>query len=222
AVCRALRRDHRTRHIPIMILTGQSGREEESYGLNIGADEYMSKPFDVRTLKARAAALLRRSQASVGLNPLTLLPGNRAIRNETERRLRQGTRFSFTYVDIRHFKSLNDAWGFSWGDRVILAAAELLCRTSAGLDADGGFVGHIGGDDFVLVTNDRVDESTLRRRFDELMRSLEAEAGCQACDPRIGLSLGQVCCDPGCFPDYEELSQDASRAKEEAKEANIQ
>lgn len=216
-VCTELRRDPRTRHVPVIMLTGRAGGTDEMYGLNMGADDYIAKPFDPRRLKARAAALLRRNRVRVDLNPLTLLPGNRAIEVEAEARLREGKRFVFTYVDIRRFKAFNDTWGCSWGDQVILHVAQTLCDVADSPGMKGGFVGHVGGDDFVLMTEEPVDPDAVRAAFRGRMQVLRERLGPAASPLDIDLTVDPVTCEPGKFRDFKELSVAAARAKESGK-----
>lgn len=87
-------------------------------------------------------------QAAKHSNPLTLLPGNGAIRSCIERLLATKRRFLVAYLDLDAFKPYNDVYGYAQGDQVILSLAALLKSTfSPRLD----FVGHVGGDDFVVV-----------------------------------------------------------------------
>jgi len=211
-VCAALRRDYRTRHIPIIFLTGGAGPAKEVYGLNIGADDYVSKPFDAESLKARIVAMLHRSKMSLGLNPLTRLPGNRVIRMEAESRLRSGRPFTLVYADIRHFKKFNDACGFSLGDEVILEAGRLLREVAQAPGVDA-FIGHIGGDDFVLISDRPVDLRSLAALFEHRVALLPGTKG----GPRIDLTLAELQCEAGVYRNYDELALAATRVKEELR-----
>lgn len=213
-VCSALRRDHRTRHIPIIIMTGRAAPNDMLFGLNIGADDYICKPFDMDNFKARASTLLRRSLGRIGINPLTLLPGNREIRREAEGRLRSGRTFGFAYVDMRRFKEFNDRMGFSWGDRIILELAALLRETAQAPGETHGFAGHIGGDDFVLMSSRPLDCEELSLRFQERLARIAKAEGLDADSIAISLAIGQVWCVPGKYGDFDQLAQDVSRQKE--------
>ncbi|OGR59881.1 MAG: hypothetical protein A2X36_13615 [Elusimicrobia bacterium GWA2_69_24] len=216
-VCSALRRDHRTRHIPIILLTARAAPNDVLFGLNIGADDYICKPFDIANFKARASTLLRRSLGRIGVNPLTLLPGNREIRREAEARLRSGRAFGFAYVDMRRFKEFNDRMGFSWGDRIILELAALLRETAQTPGETRGFAGHIGGDDFVLMSARPIDGEELSFKFQERLAGIAKAEGLDADSIAISLSIGQVWCVPGSYGDFDRLAQDVSRRKELSK-----
>ena len=150
-VLRELRGNSQTRMIPVIMVTGFGAVSDEVGGLEMGADDYITKPFATAELKARVAAALRRNRLALAANPLTRLPGSPMIEDEVNRRIREGTPFAFLYADINHFKSYNDAYGYARGDRVIRETADMLLE-SLRLEGGGGFVGHIGGDDFVIIT----------------------------------------------------------------------
>ncbi|CCQ11059.1 diguanylate cyclase/phosphodiesterase (GGDEF & EAL domains) with PAS/PAC sensor(s) [Pseudoalteromonas luteoviolacea B = ATCC 29581] len=81
-------------------------------------------------------------------NPLTMLPGNVAINEAIEQRLRMQSEFSLAYIDLNHFKQFNDLYGYASGDSVIKLLADVIVQECA---LSNGFVGHIGGDDFMVV-----------------------------------------------------------------------
>jgi GGDEF domain-containing protein len=118
--------------------------------LRAGADDYVTKPFDLEELAARVQTALRRSRTLGGLNPLSGLPGNTAIYEEITSRLRTGEHFACLYLDIDNFKSFNDRYGFTRGDTLISELAEAIFGGVAGSGEDA-FLGHIGGDDFVVL-----------------------------------------------------------------------
>lgn len=81
-------------------------------------------------------------------NPLTQLPGNVPLYEWVDHLLMQKKEFVVAYCDINHFKPFNDAFGYGAGDEVILLLSRILCAT---IDPQQDFVGHVGGDDFILV-----------------------------------------------------------------------
>jgi PleD family two-component response regulator len=148
AVCREIKSDLRIAHLPVLILTAQSDIEDRLRGFDAGADDYLHKPFDPRELLARVSALLRLAQRGLDRNPTTGLPGGEAIHHEIERRRGEGKPFAVCYFDLDHFKPFADHFGFAVADAAIRAAGEAV--TGVGGEA-GAFVGHVGGDDFVLL-----------------------------------------------------------------------
>lgn len=163
-------------------------------------------------------------------NPLTQLPGNLPIQNELERRLSTGKAFSLVYFDVNHFKPLNDVLGYRTGDRVIKSLASLL--SSCFSDSDD-FVGHIGGDDFVVVSR----MSDIERRCSHCLKQFSQRvkdyfppdvveqgyietydrSGTMATFPLTSLSAGIVFVDSKTQESVETLANDASHAKLKAK-----
>jgi diguanylate cyclase (GGDEF)-like protein len=172
---RVLRADARTSHIPVVLLTARAQREDTLQGLDAGADDYITKPFDGEVLVARLHAALRRADQQRSLNPLTGLPGNERILSELDCRLGDGTPFAMLYADLDQFKPFNDLYGFLRGDEAIRAVADLLRQVARDLGDADTFVGHVGGDDFVVVLAPELAEAVageICRRFDDLAPTL--------------------------------------------------
>ncbi len=151
-VCEALKKDLLLRHIPIIMLTGQGAITEKVRGLDAGADDYIVKPFEPRELLARVRMILRRTAQGLEANPLTRLPGNVSIHQELQDRLADRQPFAVLYLDLDKFKAFNDRYGFERGDEAIHKTAQILLGTVKRLGNPDDFIGHIGGDDFVIVT----------------------------------------------------------------------
>lgn len=154
----------------VIVLTARSLPTDRIAGLEIGADDYIAKPFDLGELLARVRAVLQRGQALRDLSPLTGLPGNFRITQELERRVGAKQQFGLIHADLDNFKAYNDHYGFMRGDGVIKFTAHALLETKAELNDNDVFVGHIGGDDFVIMLNPDQAEpfcKTLIRIFDE-------------------------------------------------------
>jgi PleD family two-component response regulator len=175
-----LRADFRTAFVPVVFLTAKSLVGDKVGHLLGGADDYIVKPFDPQELVARVEVALRRSAALRGLNPLSGLPGNTVIAEELTRRLSEGTPFACLYVDLDNFKAYNDAYGFSRGDDVIRMLGNELLVALERHPTPGRFVGHVGGDDFVVLTPPDQAEEVAKEivgRFDkEILGFYEEEA----------------------------------------------
>ncbi|MBN3039420.1 MAG: response regulator [Candidatus Omnitrophica bacterium] len=158
-VCQKLKKDILLRHLPVILLTGKGDVKDKVKGLDAGADDYIVKPFDPQELLARIRMTLRRSEIDLDAAPLTRLPGNVSIFNEIDRRIKSGEQFAVAYVDLDKFKIFNDKYGFAWGDRIIQETARVLIKAVEEKGTSDDFIGHIGGDDFVIVTEtNKVDQ----------------------------------------------------------------
>lgn len=159
-VCQRLRADNRTKHMSVIMLTAKSLSADKVVGLTAGADDYMIKPFDPIELVARVKSALRRSQEMRGLNPLTRLPGNVEVQDQVARRVSQAQPFAILYIDLDNFKAFNDHYGFLRGDEAIKLLARCASTAIEEKTPPGSFLGHIGGDDFIMVTSPEAAEPT--------------------------------------------------------------
>lgn len=150
-VCRALRADPRTSHCAIIMLTAKTLSADKVEGFSSGADDYVAKPFDPPELVARVKSTVRRRREMRETSPLTGLPGNFAISRELEIRIQENPQdFAVIHADLDTFKSYNDHYGFVRGDQAIQFTAGLL-RDAIPQKKRSTFLGHIGGDDFVIL-----------------------------------------------------------------------
>ena len=152
-ICKNLRKDPLLLYLPILILTGKGEVDDKVKGLEAGADDYMVKPFSPQELIARINMLIRRSNINLDANPLTRLPGNASINNELQERLKRKEKFAVLYIDLDKFKALNDYYGFERGDQLIKETARITISAVQEKGTVKDFIGHIGGDDFVVITH---------------------------------------------------------------------
>ena len=177
-LCEQLKQDTLLRHVPILMLTGKREVQDKVDGINAGADDYLIKPFEPKELLARVHMALRRTSRDLDANPLTKLPGNRSIHQELERRLAASKSIAVCYIDLDRFKAFNDHYGFKLGDEVIQRTAAVLLNAVNTAGSPQDFVGHIGGDDFIVITTaDRADQlcETIIREFDAMVPQLYNE-----------------------------------------------
>ncbi|MGF1665898.1 MAG: response regulator [Acidimicrobiia bacterium] len=154
----------------IVLLTARGLTEDRVKGLELGADDYITKPFDVVEMLARVKAVLRRAKSARDTSPLTGLPGNFRIGQEIEERIETDAPFALVYCDLDNFKAFNDHYGFMRGDQVIKYSGEVLQSAAEDVGDPNAFVGHIGGDDFVAVVDGHLAEAYCKaviERFDD-------------------------------------------------------
>lgn len=177
-VCKLLRKDESNNLMPIIMLTAQGNEEDKLAGLELGADDYITKPFNPRELVSRVKNTLLRIDRNRLANPLTGLPGNIEIQTEINYRIAKEMIFSVLYLDVDNFKAYNDAYGFSRGDSAIKLIADILMDNVRTFGTKSDFLGHIGGDDFVVITvpecADTLCENIIKD-FDERVPELYSE-----------------------------------------------
>jgi len=167
---RRLRQDPRTATVSIIMLTARGLSADKLEGFAIGADDYIVKPFDTPELLARIRGVLRRAKEMRAQSPLTGLPGNVRIEEEIDGLVENGKDFALLYADLDHFKAYNDHYGFMRGDEAIQVTATLIEEVAREVTSGEAFVGHVGGDDFVLIVPpDKAADVAQRivERFDE-------------------------------------------------------
>jgi PleD family two-component response regulator len=170
--CRTVKANPFTARIPILMLTGEGHIDSKVEGFEAGADDYLAKPFDPRELRARVTALLRLVRREADRNPTSGLPGGRAIEEEILRRVSINETFAVCYIDIDYFKPFADTFGFAAADAVIRGLGAAIVEAVAAAGDPNDFVGHVGGDDFLIVTNIGRAQGLVResaRRFREVI-----------------------------------------------------
>ncbi|MBI5494104.1 MAG: response regulator [Deltaproteobacteria bacterium] len=145
--------------IPVLMLTAVSDSHEKLLAYESGVDDYLTKPFELDELVAKCGALVRLARRNLERNPTSNLPGGDAIEAAIQKRLKDGQPVAVCHADLDNFKSYADSHGFERANEVIALTSRILAGIGT-LEGDGSeFVGHLGGDDFVLV----LPESRYRR-----------------------------------------------------------
>lgn len=184
--CERVKRDSFTAIVPLAVITDADAL---SAALAAGADEVITRSASADEAVARLDAMLRRSDRDLDVHPSTRLPGTREIALELERRIARREKFAVCYADLDHFKEYNDRYSYYRGNQVIQLLARLLHDVVKGLCAEEGFVGHIGGDDFLymvpIAAMPRVSDEIVHV-FDELMPLQYSEQ-----DRRVGYFFGK-------------------------------
>jgi diguanylate cyclase (GGDEF)-like protein len=163
-ICLRIKNDPFTAIIPVALLVEGTAHDLPTRGLEVGADEVLHEGASDREKYLRLDLLLRRASRDVSVHPTTRLPGTNQIERDIARRMADGGPFAMCYADLDHFKEFNDRYGYNRGDRVILLVSMILRDVVRAL-APGGFVGHIGGDDFIFS----VPLEHMERTCDEIL-----------------------------------------------------
>jgi PleD family two-component response regulator len=172
-VCRRLRQSTRSSHIPVIFLTQKDERSDKLQGLELGADDYITKPFDIEELKLRVQGAIRRSEREALTDPHSGLPAGRLIEEQLRLMIRQD---EWAYMDIRinYFDQFKDVYGFVAADDVLRFAGMLMSEVVDEIGSSSDFIGHAGGDNFVIITSDdkagKIRER-LKGRFAEEVQS---------------------------------------------------
>lgn len=232
-VCRILRDSESNNLLPIIILTSKENEDDKLVGLELGADDYIIKPFNKRELISRVKNTLKRIERNRSANPLTGLSGNIEIQAELISKIESKKPFSVIYADIDNFKAYNDVYGFSKGDIAIKIMADILYDQVRGSGNPDDFIGHIGGDDFVIITKSDTSgcicESVIAefdRRIREIYTAADQENGkITSCNrrgeivqyPIMTVSLAVIDNDNCSIDNYLQIAELAADLKRKAK-----
>jgi diguanylate cyclase (GGDEF)-like protein len=150
-VVRQLRSHPKSMHIPIIVLSACADSECKVQAFEAGVDDYITKPFDTDELLARVRTQLRRVQQN-SLSPLIGLPGGYQVELAIKHKLTATDPWSILYLDLDNFKAFNDVYGFLTGNDLIRLVGRICQRVVRDYGNPDDFVGHIGGDDYVIIT----------------------------------------------------------------------
>jgi PleD family two-component response regulator len=167
-VCRNLRTNMRTSHIPVIFLTQKDERSDKLQGLELGADDYITKPFDIEELKLRVQGAIRRSERESLTDPRSGLPAGRLIEDQLRRIIRERG-WALLDARVNNFEPFKDVYGFVAGDDVLRFTSMLIGEVVDELGTTSDFIGHAGGDNFIIITREEKAETIkarLKDRFD--------------------------------------------------------
>jgi diguanylate cyclase (GGDEF)-like protein len=227
-VCRTLRTNTRTSHIPVIFLTQKDERSDKLQGLELGADDYITKPFDIEELKLRVQGAIRRSERESLTDPRSGLPAGRLIEEQLRRIIREKD-WALLDVRVNNFEAFKDVYGFVAGDDVVRFAAMLIGEVVDELGTTSDFIGHAGGDNFIIITTEEAAPTIrqkLKQRFSDEVQSHynfidrqqgfiqvpKAEGGVE----KVGfmyLSAGMVSPSLQSFADIREITELAAEAR---------
>jgi DNA-binding response OmpR family regulator len=238
AVCKELRSTTRTSHIPIIFLTQRDERSDKIAGLELGADDYITKPFALEELRLRVQNAIARSERESLTDPHSGLPSGRLIEDQLRSLMRQDRPWTYTDLKIKHFAPFKVVYGFVAGQKVLRFTALLISEIVNELGTPDDFVGHPGGDSFLVITfSNRAQElgRRLQERFNEEVLThysfIDREAGKIKVDdatggqrevPLMSLSIGQVSAATHQFSDIREITQLAAENRRRGQQCSTQ
>ncbi len=227
-VCRNLRTSMRTSHIPVIFLTQKDERSDKLQGLELGADDYITKPFDIEELKLRVQGAIRRSERESLTDPRSGLPAGRLIEEQLRRIIRERN-WALLDARVNHFDSFKDVYGFVAGDDVLRFTAMMIGEVVDEMGTTSDFIGHAGGDNFIVITTEaKADaiKSRLKERFDKEVEThynfidrqqgfvnAPAADGTTAEIPFMSMSVGVVSPSMHSFADIREITELAAEAR---------
>lgn len=227
-VCRILRTNSRTSHIPIIFLTQKDERSDKLQGLELGADDYITKPFDIEELKLRVQNAIARSERESLTDPHSRLPSGQLIEEQLRKIIR---REGWALLDIRidHFEAFKDVYGFVAADDALRFTAMLMGEVVDEMGTTDDFIAHAGGDNLIIITTEDSAAGISRRlkaRFNQEILSLynfmdreqgyiisNNPAGLPERTPMMSLSIGFVTASQHQFADIREITEMAAEAR---------
>ncbi len=227
-VCRTLRTNTRTSHIPVIFLTQKDERSDRLQGLELGADDYITKPFDIEELKLRVQGAIRRSERESLTDPRSGLPAGRLIEEQLRKIIRE-TGWAFLDIRINNFEPFKDVYGFVAGDDVLRFTGMMIGEVLDELGTPADFVGHAGGDNFIIITREGASSGVrtrLKERFAEEVQThynfIDRQQGFILAPgpdgqseqfPLMTLAIGLVSPSQTSFADIREITELAAEAR---------
>ena len=227
-VCRNLRTNMRTSHIPVIFLTQKDERSDKLQGLELGADDYITKPFDIEELKLRVQGAIRRSERESLTDPRSGLPAGRLIEDQLRRIIRQKG-WALLDARVNNFEPFKDVYGFVAGDDVLRFTSMLIGEIVDELGTTSDFIGHAGGDNFIIITTEEKAEAIknrLKERFDNEVQThynfmdrqqgfvqAPTAEGTTVKVPFMTMSVGIVSPSAHSFADIREITELAAEAR---------
>ena len=227
-VCRILRTNTRTSHVPIIFLTQKDERSDKLQGLELGADDYITKPFDIEELKLRVQRAITRAEQQSLTDPRSGLPSGRLIEEQLRHIIRQDG-WAFMDIRINFFEPFKEVYGFVAADDVLRFSAMLMSEVVDEFGTTSDFIGHAGGDNFIVITSEQAARSIAQRlqeRFSQEVLShysfLDREQGYIVAvgadgqlqqTPLMTLAIGVVSPSEHEFADIREITELAAEAR---------
>jgi DNA-binding response OmpR family regulator len=217
-VARRLRSDRRTAEVPIIFLTEKRDRSDRLQGLELGADDYITKPFDVQELRLRVRNALKRVSQGSLTNPVTGLPEG-ALVDEKLSEVIGKDGVALLFVSIDNMVSFREAYGFVASDDVLRAISLMIVNTMREVSRPEDFLGHLSGTDFILVlppSNLTALSERLRARLEqsvEYFYPIKDREQMTNSQNRLGVKLAEVASLKGNFTEVNQIKTELVRLK---------
>jgi diguanylate cyclase (GGDEF)-like protein len=217
----------------VIFLTQKDERSDKLQGLELGADDYITKPFDIEELKLRVQNAITRSERESMTDPRSGLPSGRIIEDQLRKIIRIDS-WSLMDMRINHFNEFTDVYGFVAGDDVLRFTAMAIGEVVDEFGSPDDFIGHVGGDNFVVITQEHLAQSIaseIKLRFNKNINThysfIDREKGYilvsqdQGDDkkiPLMNLSIGVISSSEHTYSDIREISEYAAEARRQDAE----
>jgi DNA-binding response OmpR family regulator len=234
-VCRILRTQTRTSHIPIIFLTQKDERSDKLQGLELGADDYITKPFDIEELKLRVQNAIARAERESLTDPRSGLPSGRLIEDQLRKVIRLDD-WSLMDIRVQHFGAFKEVYSFVAGDDVLRFAAMLMGEVVDQHGTPNDFIGHPGGDNFIIISTEeggnQIKDSLQQRFAEEVLTHYSfidrdqgfivttGENGESEQTPLMSIAIGKVSPASHSFADIREITERAAEVRRAEAGAN--
>jgi PleD family two-component response regulator len=223
-VCRRLRNNPLTKDIAVIFLTVRTLKNDKLMSLELGAIDYITKPFDNEELRLRVQNIMREIQHKRSMDGITGLPSGRLIEDQLRLLLRREN-WALMYIGISGFRPFKEAYGLESVNMVLRITASILLEAVGELGTVDDFVGHVGEDDFVVITVPAIAQALMDRikgdfksALKDLGAVIEQEKGeQQEAVPLLGLFIGLLTNKERAFTDIRELAEVAAQVRRQAE-----
>jgi CheY-like chemotaxis protein len=223
-VCRRLRSNPLTKHIAVIFLTVRNLKDDKLMGLELGAVDYITKPFDTEELKPRVQNTMQEIQQKRSIDGVTGLPGGRLIEDQFRLLVRREN-WALMYIGVSGFGPFKEGCGLESAKMVLRITANTLLEAIRELGTGDDFVGHAGEDDFVVITVPARAQALIERIKGDFKSALtglatvtEQEKGEQQdAIPPLDLFIGLLTSEERAFADIRELSEAAAQVRRQAE-----
>lgn len=235
-ICRSLRSNTRTSYVPIIFLTQKDERSDKIAGLELGADDYITKPFDIEELKLRVEGAIRRSKREALTHPVTNLPAGKLIEEQLKQVKDSTSSWKLLYFGIRNGNAFKEALGPIHVNEVLVFLADLMREAVETFGTINDFIGQASDNDFIIITSleggSKICQTVVQRFNEEVQvfydfRSREVgKLVYQDIDGEtreadfMNLVVGVVSSEDGPFADILQITEDAAEDRRRGRGCN--